>query len=405
MANRLLNVLQLISSLEVGGSEKLLIDFLAACRDDDQVNFTVVVMNQAINPEMRERLERLGLNVYFMNRPEGHQHPRYLWQLLKIIHRHQVQIIHAHNYGSKMWGSLCKILVPGLKLVFTIHDTMTLPRLNWKHIRVHRHIIDRNIAISAQVASLCNQRGILNHTQIYNGIPLTNFINTQKSGLCSRLSMQGVDVKPLQIVHVGRMDYPVKGQDILIDAISLCVKNGLKVQCSLMGGVYAYSRDSFKALQDQVHQLGLSETVNFLVNRTDVPAVLATGDIFVLPSRYEGLGLAVLEAMAAGLPVIASNTDGPKELVEDGVNGLLFENGNAEHLFHKIRFLYDNPAEADRMREVAFQRVKRFDIHAMKRQYYQLYQSILPAPGNRSLRQPQQITQALAGRLTDEASV
>ncbi len=405
MSSPVLNVLQLISSLEVGGSEKLLIDFLTACRDDDQVSFTVVVMNQAVNPEMRERLERLGLNVYFMDRPESHKHPKYLWQLLSIIHRHQIGVVHAHNYGSKLWGVLCKALAPGLKLMFTVHDTMTLPRLDWKHVFIHRRIIDCNIAISGKVATLCEQRGILNYRQIYNGIPLSHFAQAKPSGLCARLETGGFSAQPLRLVHVGRMDYPVKGQDILIDAVRLCVRHGLNVECSLMGGVYAYSMDSFRYLQEKVSQLGLGQFVQFLVNRTDVREVLSQGDVFVLPSRYEGLGLALLEAMSAGLPVIASDTDGPKELVEDGVNGLLFESGNAEHLFQKIRFVYENPDQADRMRMVALERVQKFDIQSMKRQYYHLYESILPVSKRRSARQEKQSTQALSGRLTDEASV
>lgn len=405
MAKKLMSVMHLISSLEVGGSEKLLVDLLAACRDDDQVDFTVVVMNKAVNPTMQERLERLGLNVYYLWREEGHKHPKYLVELLKIVHRHKVQVIHAHNYGSKFWALLCKWMTPGLQLAFTIHDTMTLPRLDWKQILIHRHVIDQHVAISKTVASLCEMRGIQNYRQIYNGIQLVQFRNPGKLELQARLKNTPFEQEPLHIVHVGRMDYPIKGQDVLVKAIRRCKDAGLNVRCTLMGGVYPYNEKSFSELQAMVSELELDSDITFLINRTDVAQVLATADLFVLPSRFEGLGLAVLEAMAAGLPVIASNTDGPKELIEHEVNGLLFENESPNHLFEQIQFIYKNPHAADRMRREALQRVQPFDIHFMKQQYYQLYRAMIPGYSELEHSYLAAPVQPVVGRLTDEASV
>lgn len=127
-----------------------------------------------------------------------------------------------------------------------------------------------------------------------------------------------------------------------------------------------------------VNNAGLESDIEFLVNRTDVPEVLKQADLFVLASRYEGLGLVVLEAMAASVPVIASNIDGPAELIQDGQNGLLFKTNDAESLFEKIRYLYDHPVIADRLADEALRSVKGFDIHLMKERYYQLYQRLLP---------------------------
>jgi glycosyltransferase involved in cell wall biosynthesis len=405
MADNLMNVMHLISSLEVGGSEKLLIDFLAACRDDDQVNYTVVIMNRAVNPTMRERLERLGLNVYYLDRPEGHKHPKYLIELLKIIHRHNVRIVHSHNFGSKLWAVLCKAFCPGLKLVFTVHDTMSMPRLDKRQIIIHRHWIDQHVAISKTVASLCEKRGIHNYRQIYNGIHVQHFMDTNRQSLQARLEQESFEMKPLKIVHVGRMDYPVKGQDILLHAIKRCKDAGLQVQCALMGGVYPYNQKSFDELKALVQELNLNNDVEFLINRTDVAQVISKADVFVLPSRFEGLGLVILEAMAAGLPVIASNTDGPKELIEDGNNGLLFENGNPDHLFERIQLIYQNPAVADRFRGEALQRIAKFDIQAMKNQYYLLYDSLLSEVSGDTNKAIPNTRQPVVGRLTDEASI
>jgi glycosyltransferase involved in cell wall biosynthesis len=399
MANRLINVMQIISSLEVGGSEKLLLDFLSACRDDDRINFTVVVMNQGVNPHMRQRLERLGLNVYYLDRPEGHKHPKYLAQLLRIIWRHRVQVLHAHNQGSKFWAMLCKLSMPKLKLVFTIHDTQVLPRLSSLQVKLHQHLVDQHIAISKTVAALCVKRQIHNFRQIYNGIDLTCWQQAGHVSLHGRAKLAPFSERPLHILHVGRMDYPVKGQDILVQAVYLCKKAGLNVRCTLMGGVYSYSQDSFNDLQAMVKDLGLDEEVSFHVNSTDVPAQMSQADLFVLPSRAEGLGLVILEAMASGLPVIASDIEGPRELVRHGVNGLLFDAGMPENLFEKIQSLYHEPALAERLQEAAKQWVLQFDIHEMKRQYYGLYEYLVHSPIL------MEIKQISTGRLTHDAGI
>lgn len=380
MANRLISVMQLISSLEVGGAEKLLLDLLAACRDDDQVNFTVVIMNQAVNPDMRQRLERMGLNVYYLERPEGHFHLKYLWELMQIVRRHRVQVIHAHNSGSKLWAMLCKLLRPSLKLVFTIHDTVpasfSLPQR-----LLHRTLIDQHIAISQSVDQLCERQGFYKRQQIYNGIDLKPFENPDREPLTQRLQKQSFEMRPLHIIQVGRMHYPKKGQDLLIQAVARCKEQGLKVKATLMGGVYAYNQQSFDELRQMVGQLKLESEIEFLVNRTDVPEVLKQADLFVLPSRYEGLGLVVLEAMAAGVPVIASNIDGPAELVRHGENGLLFESNQLDSLCEQIQRIYQGPELAKRFSENALDFVKKFDIHHMKSRYFDLYGKLMCSKG------------------------
>jgi glycosyltransferase involved in cell wall biosynthesis len=375
MRKPLIHVMQLISSLEVGGAEKLLLDLLASSLDFKQVQFTVVIMNQGVNPELRQRLQTMGLDVYYLNRPEGHMRFKYLRELLRIVDTHQVDLIHCHNAGSKLWAMLCKLLKPSLKIVFTVHDTVPAHYSLFQKI-VHRMFIDHHIAISKSVAALCERENLKPCTQIYNGIDQRPFRHACRSGMVERLKQHSFQQRPLQIVQVGRMHYPKKGQDLLIKAIYQCKQAGFNIQAKLMGGVYNYSQPSYQALKQMVSELDLNSEVEFLVNRTDVPEVLKQADVFVLPSRYEGLGLVVLEAMAAGLPVIASNIDGPAELIQHGHNGLLFESDHVASLVQQIGLLYENPVMADQIASVASQFVLRFDIQHMRQGYYQLYQSL-----------------------------
>ena len=99
----------------------------------------------------------------------------------------------------------------------------------------------------------------------------------------------------------------------------------------------------------------------------------------MLPSRYEGFGLALLEAMAAGVPVIAADVDGPGELLVHGSNGLKFKVGSAEDLAEKIIDLARRPKDAARIAETARNFVNEFDIANMRDQYFTIYGQMMKA--------------------------
>ena len=358
--NKKINVLQLLSSLEVGGLEKLLIEFVKASKED----VTVVIMNNLIDENLKEELLKTGCKAYFLNRKEEHKHPKYLFQLLKIIKENRIDIVHSHNSGSRIWSILCKIIKPKLKLVYTIHSSVIVKNWDIKNLFLNRTFMDMNIAISEAVLNDCVQNN-LKAVKIYNGI------DTEKWK--QRLDNDGT----FTIINVGRITHQVKGQDILIKALKECKDKGMKFICNFVGGVYGYDTNSFEYLKKLIEDLNLSEDINFLGNREDVPKLLARSDLFILPSRFEGLPISLLEAMAARLPVIASNISGSNELIEHGKNGLLFESENSLDLAEKISWLYYHKEEMERMTQGAYEYVKEFDISIMCKKYRDLYKSLL----------------------------
>ena len=363
----MLRVMQLISSLQVGGAERLLINLLKSSQADD-VQFVTVVMNDEVDPNLRRELESVGAPVYFLARPAGRRHPRYLGQLLRLIRHHRIEIVHAHNAGSKLWGVLCKVVMPRLRLVLTVHATNIVPGLSNIQLKTHR-FIDCHIAISKAVESECREAGINRVEQIYNGIPVACFER--------RVPKRDRNGGPFRIVNIARLDHAVKGQDILLHALKRCRDQALHFHCRLIGGVYEYNKQSFAYLEQLSEALGIAENVEFIINQYDMPPYLEQADLFVLPSRHEGLGLVILEAMAAEVPVVASRIDGPQELIRDGATGFLFEMGNAEALADKIMFIARNPATAEHVARRARQHVRQFDIAEMKNQYLALYHACL----------------------------
>ena len=98
-----INVLHLLSSFGIGGLEKLLVDLMKANKNDrnSNINFIVAVMNENADKKLSQELIETGTTLYFLNRNEGHKHPKYLFMLLDIIKKHNIRIIHSHNPGGK----------------------------------------------------------------------------------------------------------------------------------------------------------------------------------------------------------------------------------------------------------------------------------------------------------------
>jgi glycosyltransferase involved in cell wall biosynthesis len=165
------------------------------------------------------------------------------------------------------------------------------------------------------------------------------------------------------LLHVGRLA-PVKGQRELIEAVarlSHVDASALLVGKDLETGG-AYERE----LRARAAELGVGERVVFAGYRDDVPALLAAADIFVLPSWVEGLPLTVLEAMAAGRPVVASRVGGTPEVVADGETGILVPPGDVGALAHAVDYLLADPERARRLGESGRRRVEEhFSLAAM----------------------------------------
>ena len=136
------------------------------------------------------------------------------------------------------------------------------------------------------------------------------------------------------LLTLGRL-HPAKAQDTLIEAMTLLPDN----TCLLIAGAGRLEMQ-LKMLTDS---LNLSQRVFFLGLRRDVPALLKMADIVLLPSRYEPLGNVILEAWQARKPIIAANSDGPRWLIEDGKNGLLFNIDDVKSCADQIKYLLDMP--------------------------------------------------------------
>jgi len=183
------------------------------------------------------------------------------------------------------------------------------------------------------------------------------------------------DDGPLHLLCVARL-IERKGQRHLIEAVKRLVDEGIDVTLELVG-----TGDAGPAYEALVRSLGLEDRVRFAgyVPREEIARHYAAAHVFVLPSYNEGMSVATLEAMAAGLPVVTTRTGGTKELVDEGTNGLVYEWGDVDALARHLGQLAGNREAVCRMGAASRTRAKLFSWQAGAEQYVAMFTHLAPA--------------------------
>jgi glycosyltransferase involved in cell wall biosynthesis len=289
-------------------------------------------------------------------------------RLLRIIDEMAIDLVHVHDPGSLNAAVACKIVRPHLKIVFTVHDTRIVTAYSAARCWLHRTFVNGHIAISHAVAQECHQMGLPGVQVVYNGVDLSRFT--------PREDVWSPNNGPLKLLQVARFEVFKKGQDLLLLALRECLNAELPVELTLAGMLIPEVQADFDQLRHQITELGLKGHVHLKVNDTQVSDWIDDYDLFVLPSRKEGFGLVLIEAMAAGVPVMASHLDGPAELIKPGVHGDLFPVDNPTAIAERIKAIMKNPTPLTQWRANGIERAKEFSIEAMVNNMSAFYQSV-----------------------------
>lgn len=356
-----MKILHLISSLKTGGAERLLVD-LCKVNDYSVNSIAVVIINNVVDNGLLSELKSTGAQVIENKRRAGGTKIKYILLMRDLIKSLKPQILHMHGDMAVFFGSLASLGMRH-KTICTLHDTnlwrASLKGKMTKKIAIS--FVDEFIAISEAVKDDFMAGTSMNGQNIKvvpNGIPLEKFRRKEQPSDSS------------EIICVARLVTEKKGQDILVKALAILKNDSIVCSCKLVG-----DGESGEYLEALAKKYSLVDNIHFLGNRSDVPELLANAGIFVLPSRYEGFGIAIIEAMAAGIPVIASNIDGPKEIITHGINGLLFESENEVDLAAKIKMLISNDSLRDRLGSSALLSAQEHSIEKMYTKYLTVYNS------------------------------
>lgn len=296
-----------------------------------------------------------------------------LWQWL----RRNLQPAHAvHTHASLAARLVAK--QRGYPIVLTRHTLgADLPIAGAKPWRrgLYRFIASNFSDATIAVSEACRQRLLLEGVPaeqiklVYHGIDAQPYL--EASGLAWRQRLALAPAAPV-IITVARLA-PVKGLQHALAAAAL-----LKQQQIQFTWLFVGQGPEQAQLQELAEALGLDETVRWLGFQSDIPSLLAAADVFVLPSLQEALGLSVLEALATGLPVIASRVGGIPEIIESGSEGLLVTAAASSELANAIAELLGNRQRATNLGAAGRQRVlAQFTVEGMWRQTDTVYRDVL----------------------------
>ena len=383
----LIKVILVINTLRVGGAENC-VRLLAENLDRERF-LPMVLCTQAGGP-LEQDLNRRDIPIRILNRPRRSilLFPVFCWDVFISLYevfvffkKERPDIVHTHLPASAYYGVVAGKLAGISRLVFTFHSSTFFPirpgrsLRTWLRIKLTQFLC-RRVRIIVAVSKAIYERLIEVIPQkagsiciIPNGIDVSRF-NLESSE--KRLKKElGLDPEDILITTVGTLN-SVKNQALLLKGVAKLLPRFPKMQLVIVGE--GPLKQELLFLQEE---LGLKDHCHFLGLRKDIPEILSETDIFVNTSLYEGLPLSILEAMAAGKPVIATAVPGTIEVLEEG-SGLLVPLDNPAALAQTLKMLIEDPEQRVGLGRKAQERVvQHYSLEGNILRWQTLYEELM----------------------------
>ena len=357
-----MKVLHIYRSMRQGGAEKVIFQL---CRDNRAHKQYVISHGGALADE----LERYGVKQYHM--PDVVTKNPFLMaicfmRIFRVCKRENIDILHTHHRMATLYGIAVSRML-GKKHIFTCHNI-------WKDKKALFHKIlsatDAIVAVGEDVArNLTEDYGIpperirvirnaINEQDAENGEPNVRLDEERKRG-------------SVLIGAIGRLSTQ-KGVDIFLRAVAPLIREDSRIKAVIIG-----DGPERGALESLAGSLGVSGNVIFLGFQEHALNIIRQLDFAVLASRYEGLPLTPLEVFSQGKTMVASNIGGVSEIIQDGVNGLLFESGNVADLSAQMNRLLQSPETLAELENAALSTYRaKFSYQRFLDEYNALYEKV-----------------------------
>lgn len=357
-----MNILFCIDHLRPDGTQKALYQIVAGLIKRNH-RVAVLCLNDSFDLQLLRELQRIGALVKIIGKP-GLIFGYGIADMLRWMQQARFDCTVTMLFWSDVIGRIAARSVGVPRVVSSIRARNTNYAL-WQLLLV------RATAMLAD-AFVLNSRRVASFAVASEGVPPERLVyipNGVDAGLyacpVSRTALRaefGLPEHAIVIGSVGRLAYQ-KGFDVLIEALSHLGQREIHL-------VLAGTGEERERLHIQACRLGIEKRVHFVGYRRDIPQWLGALDLYVQPSRFEGAPNALLEAMAAGCPIVATDVDGNSELISDGTHGWLTPVGNIGALAGAVNEALTNPAEAQRRGRMARTRAMReFSIERMVEQW------------------------------------
>ena len=362
-----------------GGAEKH-IHLLAKNLLKDGYNVRVVCSNYKKLDAWCAEMQKDGIGVIRMKVSHKHD-PRHYFQLKKILAKEQPDILHLHlwNPGACRYAFWTKAARPSNgKIITTEHDPFPLKGFKKSLKKNGLTKTAHSITVSeANYTSMLQWYPQLKNRMsvIHNGIDLQSFEKsllhfTQQEKQKIRTQLFEAKADDKIILSIAAL-HPRKGLKYLLQAMPKMVEQKNSTKLVIIG-----EGPEKNTLQKLAKKLKIQNHVKFLGKQENIPKIMRTADLFVLPSIKEAFGLVLLEAMAAQLPIVATNVGGIPEIVEDRKSGMLVEPANADALARTIIMLLNNKPLREKLAFLGHHRVKEFAIQKMVEKTKEVYNRV-----------------------------
>ena len=375
--------MQIIANLDIGGAQEV----VRTLSEELMESGCPTVVCSFKDGPLRAQIEQEGIPVEVLpqRRYSILAFPFYVREMIAIrrelvnlVQKYQVDVIQTHLLRSLDFLVVTLRFGSQRPLVFwTVHNfnfalrPEQLPRFRWlagakqaAHSRLYRwmaHWVNGFIAVSNDVAAaiLKTIGPVQDRIEIIsNGVDTRRYLaEVDRSAARSSL---GFTRDEILYTVVGTLKEQ-KGHRYLIEAVTPLIAHTPQLNILIVGDGELRGR-----LEEQVRSAGIERNVHFLGNRSDVPAILSASDAFVLPSLWEGLPMALIEAMASGLPVIATQVSGSQQVVEQDRSGILVPPGEVLPLRQAIEYLLADPEWARQLGKSAQRRIE--EAYSARRQ-------------------------------------
>jgi glycosyltransferase involved in cell wall biosynthesis len=315
-------ILLLITDLKIGGTPTVVRELATRLHHPPEVAIHVACLDQ--RGPVADEIEQSGIAVTALNACCVYDF-LVIRRLIKLIRQHRFDTVLSFLVHANAAAAVAARFCPGVHFLQSIQTTQRKPRWHWPVQRIAQHAADRIVVPSESVAAAANQWAGVDREKIViipNGVDVPT---DRPTAVAPQM--------PHRVVFLGRLD-PVKRLPDLIQAIALLDRFARL-------DIYGDGSERPK-LQEQIQRLKLTESITLHGSISGPRQALKNAELLVLPSEAEGFGLVLIEAMAAGVPAVATDAPGIRDVVRHGTTGLLVPVGSPAALSHAIRTVLED---------------------------------------------------------------
>jgi glycosyltransferase involved in cell wall biosynthesis len=368
-----INILHIYQNSKIGGVQQQLLSLLKAySRERFNPIFCCLGPKEEIGKEIEgTKIEFIPLNKLRYNRFS----PGIVLELYRLMKKKQIHVVRTHRYRSNLYGRFAAFLAGVPVIIASVHDNYRTDKRPKRRImnRILSKITDKIVAVSEDVKEDIIRYDSIDPSKIEvipNGIDVERF-NPEKNtaNIRKEFSLEEDDIV---IGFIGRI-VPAKGLEYLLNALPYLKEEFKSIKLLIVG-----EGSLVEELKERAKKNNIFDNILFTGKRRDIPEILASINIFVMPSIAEGLPNALLEAMAMGKPIVTTEVGGIPEIVKNGFNGLLVPPRDTLSLSKAIKELISNDQLAAKLGQAARDLVHdNLSIKAIAQKWQSLYLSIL----------------------------